>query len=97
MQDGRWAFVRVVDLEKVPRAEGERVALGAAVELNPIPRLYPDLTLDSALRLMGPHAMLPVVSRLKPDELLGTLSIADIHRTYGLGDGNLSDQERLRA
>ena len=95
LQDGRWAFVREVDLEKVPTIDGERTALGTALELNPIPRLYPDLTLDSALRLMGAHAMLPVVSRLKPDELLGTLSLADIHRMYGLGDGASSDRVRV--
>jgi CIC family chloride channel protein len=93
LEDGRWAFLRGVDLERVPVVDGERTTLGSAVDLNPIPRLYPDLTIDSALRLMGPHAVLPVVSRLKPDELLGTLGLADIHRTYGVGD---AEQERGR-
>jgi CIC family chloride channel protein len=93
LQDGRWAFVRGVDLERVPVLDGEQTILSAAVDLSPIPRLYPDLTVDSALRLMGPHAVLPVVSRLKPDELLGTLSLADIHRTYGVGE---TEQDRVR-
>lgn len=84
LQDGRWAFVRELDLEKALRNAEATAAVGQAVELAPIPRLYPDLSLDSALRLMGAHALLPVVSRREPDRLLGTLSIADIERVYGL-------------
>jgi CIC family chloride channel protein len=84
--DGRWAFVRELDLEKAMRDSGESAPLGQAVDLMPIPRLYPDLSLDSALRLMGPHALLPVVSRRHPDRLLGTLSIEDVYRLYGLGN-----------
>jgi chloride channel protein, CIC family len=46
--------------------------------------LYPDEPLDAALRLLSVEPVVGVVSRLEPDELLGTLTLDDVHRAYGI-------------
>jgi CBS domain-containing protein len=53
--------------------------------MPPAPRLYPDLPLDSALRVLGEYPVLPVVSRSDPTKLIGTITLADVHRAYGIG------------
>jgi CIC family chloride channel protein len=46
--------------------------------------LYPDEPLDAALRLLSVEPVVGVVSRLEPDEILGTLTLEDVHRAYGI-------------
>ncbi|MGH9307840.1 MAG: CBS domain-containing protein, partial [Vicinamibacterales bacterium] len=48
------------------------------------PVLHPDQTLDTALRQFGRHRVLPVVSRRDLSEVLGTLSLEDVMRRYGV-------------
>ena len=48
------------------------------------PTLYPDLPLDTAMRLLGTHPVLPVASRADPSAVIGIISLADIHRAYGI-------------
>jgi CIC family chloride channel protein len=48
------------------------------------PRLYPDLPLDTAMRLLGTHPVLPVASRAEPSSVIGMVTLADIHRAYGI-------------
>lgn len=47
-----------------------------------LPQLYPDQTLDIALRQMGEWPLLPVVHRADSSKLVGVLSLADILGTY---------------
>ena len=46
--------------------------------------LYPDEPLDAALRLLSVEPVIEIVSRLEPDEVLGTLTLEDVHRAYGI-------------
>jgi CIC family chloride channel protein len=46
--------------------------------------LYPDEPLDAALRLLSVELVIEIVSRLEPDEVLGTLTLEDVHRAYGI-------------
>ncbi len=46
--------------------------------------LYPDEPLDAALRLLSVEPRIEIVSRLRPDEVLGTLTLEDVHRAYGI-------------
>jgi chloride channel protein, CIC family len=46
--------------------------------------LYPDEPLDAALRLLSVEPVVEIVSRLEPDEVLGTLTLEDVHRAYGI-------------
>jgi CIC family chloride channel protein len=55
-----------------------------ATVLDAKPHLYPDMSLDTALRVFGSHTVLPVISRTRPPRLLGVLSIRDVHRAYGM-------------
>jgi chloride channel protein, CIC family len=46
--------------------------------------VYPDEPLDAALRLLSIEPVIGVVSRLEPDEVIGTLTLDDVHRAYGI-------------
>ena len=46
--------------------------------------LFPDEPLDAALRLLAVQRSIDVVSRLRPDQVLGVLTLEDVHRAYGI-------------
>ena len=56
-------------------------------------RLYPDEPLDAALRLLSLQPSIQVISRLGPDDVLGTLTLEDVHRAYGIADCNGTTQK----
>ncbi len=56
----------------------------AKVARRPLTRPYPDAALDAALRLLGTSSLLPVSDRANPNRLLGTLSLEDVLRAYGI-------------
>ncbi len=72
------------DLESAIEAGAGDRALREAFLLEPLPTLHPDLSLEAALRLFDSHAVLPVVSRSHPRRLLGTLTLGDVCRAYGI-------------
>jgi hypothetical protein len=81
---GNWSWVQRDDLQKaLESASGDQPVL-KALSPRTVIRLYPDLSLDSALRLLGPYPILPVTSRANPNQLLGTLTLEDVHRAYGI-------------
>jgi CBS-domain-containing membrane protein len=49
-----------------------------------LPHVYRDYSLDSALRLLAQHPLLVVPSRADPNQLLGVLTLADVHKAYGI-------------
>ncbi|MBV9307689.1 MAG: hypothetical protein JOZ45_16200, partial [Acidobacteriaceae bacterium] len=46
--------------------------------------LFPDEPLDAAMRLLALQPAVRVVSRLRPEQILGFLTLEDVHRAYGL-------------
>lgn len=95
-------FKMLAGLEGVnlPTAEEKRTFQPLRVEdaMNPDVRntepfsgvkLYPDEPLDAALRLLSLRPRIEVVSRLKPDQILGTLTLEDVHRAYGIRDAEV--------
>ncbi|MCW5983553.1 MAG: chloride channel protein [Bryobacteraceae bacterium] len=82
---GEWGWVRRSDLETAAEENG-RLALEDALGGEPAPSVYPDMPLDSALRLIGAHPALPVSSRANKDQLMGILRLEDIHHAYGIGE-----------
>ena len=38
------------------------------------------------MRMLGTYPILPVVSRVNPNQLLGTLTLDDVHRAYGIAE-----------
>jgi CIC family chloride channel protein len=54
--------------------------------LDSTPRIYPDVPLDSALRLLSRNEMLKVASRADPERAIGVITLGDVHRAYGIQD-----------
>ena len=79
-----WSWVRLRELEKkIEEGQGETHLSGVAWH-GSAPRLFSDTTLDQALKVIGGHPILPVVSRANTNELVGTLTLADVNRAYGI-------------
>jgi CIC family chloride channel protein len=57
-------------------------------------RLYPDEPLDAALRMLSVESRIEVVSRLEPDEVLGTLTLEDVHKAYGIAAEKVETKNR---
>jgi CIC family chloride channel protein len=76
------------------RVEDAMVPAGSEeVTVGPSARLHPDVPLEAALPLLAANPMLPVVTRTRPHRLVGTLTLQDVHRAYGIAppkDGGLS-------
>ena len=66
------------------RVEDALLTATQHVEAHPSVSLFPDEPLDAALRLLAVQRYIQVVSRLRPDQVLGVLGIEDVHRAYGI-------------
>ncbi|MBV9295228.1 MAG: chloride channel protein, partial [Acidobacteriaceae bacterium] len=66
------------------RVEDAMHAVSPAMQAEPAMQLYPDEPLDAALRLLAVQPRIQVVSRLRPNEVIGTLTLEDVHRAYGI-------------
>ena len=71
------------------RVEDAMSPVSPAREAEPAMRLFPDEPLDAALRLLSLRSRIQVVSRLKPNEVIGMLTLEDVHRAYGIGQPDL--------
>lgn len=79
-----WASVSLAALERaVDTGKGE-VLLAEAFALTDLPRLYMDLPLDEALMKLSKVPILPVVSRARPDMILGSITLKDVHHAFGI-------------
>lgn len=82
-QDGRWVHVAVADLQDLQReGKGMLTVDSAARMAAALPVLYPDQPLDTALRLIADHPVLPIVHRADPRQLVGMISLAHILASY---------------
>jgi CIC family chloride channel protein len=76
-----FATLHRAELESLNEAD-PALPLSDAFKLPDAPRLYPDLALDTALRLFGSHPGLPVVRRDAPDDVIGILTLEDVARAF---------------
>jgi chloride channel protein, CIC family len=72
----------VLRVEDAMRAAPEGFDLGRA------PRIYPDVSLDAAMRLLAGNEILRVCSRSDPAKTIGVVALDDIHRAYGIAENN---------
>jgi CIC family chloride channel protein len=79
-----WFWAKKSDLEKAIEDGDSDKTVYRAMPLRTVVRLYPDLSLDSALRLLANYPILPVVSRANPNQLLGIITLSDVHAAYGI-------------
>jgi CIC family chloride channel protein len=82
--EGEWACLRRDDLETAIDAGLAGRPVGEVISMETLPRLYRDQSLDTAMKNLGTHPFLPVSSRRRPFRLIGTVSLEDIHRAYGV-------------
>ncbi len=81
---GEWSWVCRNELERAAAAGRGDEPLEKVVDHGRAARVYPDVALDNALKVIGGHPVLPVVSRANPNELVGAISLSDIHGAYGI-------------
>lgn len=81
---GEWSWVGCDELHEAVESGKSGEPLEEALDHGVAPRLYPDVALDNALRSVGGHPILPVSSRANVNELMGTITLEDIHRAYGI-------------
>jgi CBS domain-containing protein len=55
--------------------------------VKPGVKLFPDETLDAALRLLAVQPEIQVVSRLQSEKVLGVITLNDVYKAYGLTGG----------
>ena len=69
---------------EVLRVEDAMRPLPPVIDLYGVPRVYPDVTLDAAIRLLSNDRLLQVTSRADRDTPIGVLTLDDVFRAYGL-------------
>lgn len=79
-----WASVTLAAVERATEGGKGGQILADAFALTDLPKLYMDLSLDDALMKLSKVPILPVVSRARPDLLLGTITLSDVHRAFGI-------------
>jgi CIC family chloride channel protein len=80
---GPRAFATVHRAELDPLTDIDpALPLADAYQLPEAPLLFPDLALDTALRLFGSHPALPVVRRDAPGDVIGMLTLEDVARAF---------------
>jgi CIC family chloride channel protein len=87
-RDGLWAQIALHDLQASAANQGSET-MASLLDEKLVPILYPDFTLESALRRFGSLPLLPVVHRADPRQLLGVVSVELILNKYR----DLSHQE----
>ncbi len=99
-------FKMLAELEGVdlPTAEEKRTLQPLRVEdamqpsdsvVRPGVKLFPDETLDAAMRLLAIQPEIQVVSRLHADKVLGLLKLEDVYRAYGLVENGTAKTPEL--
>jgi CIC family chloride channel protein len=89
-----WAAVDRHDLEATAGANLDTMTLAQLAGNKRVEPLHPDESLDTALRRLAHYPVLPVVSRRDAERLVGALTLADVHRAYGIAAS--TEATRLR-
>jgi CIC family chloride channel protein len=85
---GNWQVTSRSELETAARAGSGVRSLARAEVGRQATRIYPDVSLDSAMRLLAAEPVLVVCSRADQRRLLGTLTLDDVLVAYGLPPGS---------
>ena len=82
LQPSGWSAVtRDLILRRLKEGKGEHT-LGSLISPQPLPFLFPDLPLDSALRFVQTYPIVPVVNRANPQTLEGIISTQSVFAKY---------------
>ncbi len=83
LQPSGWGVVTRDLLQRLLREGKGEHNLGSLISPQPLPSLYPDLPLDSALRFTHNCLIVPVVNRANPQKLEGIISSQSVFAKYG--------------
>ena len=82
LRDARWALASRDDLTALQAAGDGATPLGSLLRPIARPYLYPDQSIDYALRMFRDRSFVPVVHRADPGRLVGMLALDDVIRVY---------------
>ncbi len=83
LQPSGFATVQRDHLQRLLREGKGEHTLGSLISPQPLPTLFPDLPLDSALRFIHSTPIVPVVNRANPQRLEGVISRQSVFAKYG--------------
>jgi chloride channel protein, CIC family len=78
-----WSVITREQLGRMDREGKGELTLASVLPKQTLPSLYPDLTLDSALRYVNTYALVPVVNRADSRRLEGVISRDSVFAKYG--------------
>ncbi len=78
-----WSTITREQLQRLFREGKGEHTLASVFPAEPSPSLYPDLSLDSALRYVNDYALVPVVNRADSRQLEGVVSRESVFKKYG--------------
>ena len=81
---GQWGWLARRDMERAAQQGKGSEPVPSALRPRSVIRTHPDLPIDQALRKLAVYPLLPVASRVNPSYMVGTLSLEDVHRAYGI-------------
>jgi chloride channel protein, CIC family len=83
MHPSGWSLITREQLQRMDREGKGELTLASVLPKQTLPSLYPDLTLDSALRYVNNYALIPVVNRADSRRLEGIISRDSVFAKYG--------------
>jgi len=86
MQMGGWRSVSKADLARMVKEGKGELTLGSVLPKQDLPNLYPDLSLDMALRHVNQVVLVPVVNRADLRKLEGVITRDDVLNRYESAD-----------
>jgi chloride channel protein, CIC family len=78
-----WNVISREQLQRLFREGKGELTLASVLPAQPLPSLYPDLPLDSALRYVNAYPLVPVVNRADLRRLEGVISRDSVFKKYG--------------
>ena len=83
MHPSGWNVITREQLQRLFREGKGELTLASVLPAQPLPSLYPDLSLDSALRYVNAYPLVPVVNRADFRRLEGIISRDSVFQKYG--------------
>jgi len=82
MHSSGWSAIKREQLQRLFQEGKGELTLGSVLPSQPLPILYPDLPLDSALRYVDDYPLVPVVNRANSLQLEGVISRDSVFVKY---------------
>ena len=83
MHPSGWNIATREQLQRFYREGKGELTLASVLPVQSLPSLYPDLSLDSALRYVNDYSLIPVVNRADSRRLEGVVSRDSVFQKYG--------------